>query len=330
MDQRHNDDTNGNSRGMNRDDNQNNIDDSLHSLSLQQLLDHLNRNDINPYSRVLYDTFHRHLQGGSPLFEEPTLQMLSCIFHVRQWYEILHLIFQGLQNDSSDGSVVDGLRLFHSHYLDFHRVASDPSVAHFYRNHTRFRESVPDPVQLTQLDRAVFGRLEDGSLMNSLRRQSSRTNNEVLELSSSSDESSNSPTQRERNVAYTRRQLVSQFNYLESHGHFDRRDRRSRIPFKPLPPGPVRPARMRQSERNMASNTTSASSSTCTTSAPHSSVSTNSATHEVGNQFSYVDDSIMSSNSVRSFGGRRNRFAAKYRPKPKSPRPNPDAPDEDN
>ena len=187
MDQRRNDDTNGNSR--NNDDNQNNIDDSLHSLSLQQLLDHLNRNDINPYSRVLYDTFHRHLQGGPPLFPEPTLQMLSCIFHVRQWYEILHLIFQGLQNDSSDGSLVDGLRLFHSHYLDFHRVASDPAVAHFYRNHTRFRESVPDPVQLTQLDRAVFGRLEDGSLMNSLRRQLSRTNNEVLELSSSSDDS---------------------------------------------------------------------------------------------------------------------------------------------
>ena len=136
--------------------------------------------------------------------------------------------------------------------------------------------------------------------------------------------------QRERNVTYTGRQLVSQFNYLESHGWFDRRDRRSRIPFKPLPPGPVRPARMRQSERNMASNTISASSSIRMTSAPHSSVSTNSATHEVGNQFSYVDDSIMSSNSVRSFGGRRNRFAAKYRPRPKSPRPNPDAPDEDN
>ena len=240
------------------------------------------------------------------------------------------MIFQGLQNDSSDGSVVDGLRLFHSHYLDFHRVASDPSVAHFYRNHTRFRESVPDPVQLTQLDRAVFGRLEDGSLMNSLRRQSSRTNNEVLELSSSSDESSNSPTQRERNVAYTRRQLVSQFNYLESHGHFDRRDRRSRIPFIPLPPGPEPPAWMRQSERNMPSNTISASSSTRMTSAPHSSVSTNSATHEVGNQFSYVDDSIMSSNSVRCFSGRTKKSAAKHRPRPKSPRPNPDAPDEDN
>ena len=298
----------------------------------------MNHNDVNPYHRVLYDTFHRQLQGGPALFAEPTLQMLSCIFHVCQWYEILHLIFQGLQNDSSDGSVVDGLRLFHSHYLDFHRVASDPAVAHFYRNHTRFRESVPDPVQLTQLDRAVFGRLEDGSLMNSLRRQSSRTNNEVLELSSSSDDSSNGPSQRERNVTYyTRRQLVSQFNYLESHGHFDRRDPRSRIPFQPLPPGPVRPARMvlsearmRLSERNMASNTISASSSTRTTSAPHSSVSTNSATHEVGNQFSYVDDSIMSSNSVPSFGGRRKRFAAKYCPKPKPPRPNPDASDKDN
>ena len=164
--------------------------------------------------------------------------------------------------------------------------------------------------------------------MNSLRRQSSRTNNEVLELSSSSDESSNSPTQRGRNVAYTRRQLVSQFNYLESHGHFDRRDRRSRIPFKPLPPGPVRPARMRQS----------------IISAPHSSVSTNSATHKVGNQFSYVDDSIMSSNSVCCFDGRKKRFAAKYRPKPKpcppgyvppprmsaQPGPIPDAPDKDN
>ena len=335
MDQRRNDDTNGNSQ--NNDDNQNNIDDSVHSLSLQQLLDHLNRNDFNPYSRVLHDTFHRQLQGGPALLATPTLQMAGCIFHVRQWYEILHLIFQGLQNDSSDGSVVDGLRLFYSHYLDFHRVASDPAVAHFYTYQTRFGESVPDPVQLTQLDRAVFGRLEDGSLMNSIRRQSSRTNNEVLELSSSSDESSNGPSLRERNVAYTRRQLVSQFNYLESHGHFDRRDRRSRIPFKPLPPGPVRPARMvlsearmRLSERNMASNTISASSSTRTTSAPHSSVSTNSATHEVGNQFSYVDDSIMSSNSVRSFGGRRNRFAAKYHPKAKPPRPNPDASDEDN
>ena len=131
---------------------------------------------------------------------------------------------------------------------------------------------------------------------------------------------------------------------MESHGWFDRRDRRSRIPFIPLPPGPEPPAWMRQSERNMASNTISASSSTRTTSAPHSSVSTNSATHEVGNQFSYVDDSIMSSNSVRSFGGRKNRFAAKYRPKPKPPPPGyvppprmsaqpgpiPDAPDKDN
>ena len=95
--------------GMNCNDNQNNIDDSLHSLSLQQLLDHLNRNDFNPYSRVLYDTFHRQLQGGPALFAEPTLQMASCIFHVCQWYQILHLIFQGLQNDSSDGSLVNGL-----------------------------------------------------------------------------------------------------------------------------------------------------------------------------------------------------------------------------
>ena len=190
MDQRRNDDTNGNSRGMNRDDNQNNIDDSLHSLSLQQLLDHLNSNGGNNYLRVLHTAFHRQLEGGWARSDEMrTLQMTSCIFHVRQWYEILHLIFQGLQNDSSDGSVVDGLRLFYSHYLDFHRVASDPAVAHFYTNHTRFGESVPDPVQLTQLDRAVFGRLEDGSLMNSIRRQSSRTNNEVLELSSSSDDS---------------------------------------------------------------------------------------------------------------------------------------------
>ena len=109
--------------------------------------------------------------------------------------------------------------------------------------------------------------------------------------------------QRERNVPYTRRQLVSQFNYLESHGHFDRRDRRSRIPFIPLPPGPVRPAPMRQS----------------TTSAPHSSVSTNSATHQVCNQFSYVDDSIMSSNSVCYFGGRTKKSVAKRCPKPHPP-----------
>ena len=183
--------------GMNHNDNQNNINDSLSSLSLQQLLDHLNRNDFNPYSCVLHDTFHRQLQGGLALFATPTLQMAGCIFHVCQWYEILHLIFQGLQNDSSDGSVVDGLRLFHSHYLDFHRVATDPAVAQFFTNRTRFGESVPDPVQLTQLDRAVFGRLEDGSLMNSLCRQLSRTNNEVLVLSSSSDDSSNSPNGRD-------------------------------------------------------------------------------------------------------------------------------------
>ena len=66
------------------------------------------------------------------------------------------------------------------------------------------------------------------------------------------------------------------------------------------------------------------------TSAPHSSVSTNSTTHKLVNQLSYVDDSIMSSNSVCCFGGRKKRFAAKYCPKPKPPRPNPDAPDEDN
>ena len=95
---------------------------------------------------------------------------------------------------------------------------------------------------------------------------------------------------------------------------------------KLLPPGPVQPAPMRQS----------------TTSAPHSSVSTNSATHQVCNQFSYVDDSIMSSNSVCYFGGRKKRLAAKYCPKPRppgyvqpprmseQPGPIPDAPDEDN
>ena len=70
-------------------------------------------------------------------------------------------------------------------------------MAQYYTNRARLGESVPDPVQLTQLDRAVFGRLEDGSLMNFLRRQSSRTNNEVLELSSSSDDSSNSPNGRD-------------------------------------------------------------------------------------------------------------------------------------
>ena len=259
--------------------------------------------------------------------------------HVLQWYQLCHLLFQGMRNNSRhSGSLVDGLRILHSQYLEFHRVATHPLMIEYWGSNFLDGRGIGTPIQLSQLDRAVFRRLEDGSLMNSLRRQSSRTNNEVLELSSSSDESSNGPSQRERNVTYyTRRQLVSQFNYLESHGHFDRRDRRSRIPFKPLPPGPVRPARivlsearMRLSERNMASNTISASSSTRTTSAPHSSVSTNSATHEVGNQFSYVDDSIMSSNSVRSFGGRRNRFAAKYCPKPKPPRPNPDAPDKDN
>ena len=55
--------------------------------------------------------------------------------------------------------------------------------------------------------------------------------------------------------------------------------------------------------------------STSINSAPHSSVSTNSATHKVGNQFSYVDDSIMSSNSVRYFGGRTKKLAAKRRPR---------------
>ena len=137
MDQRRNDDTNGNSR--NNDDNQNNIDDSVHSLSLQQLLDHLNSNGGNNYLRVLHTAFHRQLEGGWARSDEMrTLQMTSCIFHVCQWYEILHLIFQGLQNDSSDGSLVDGLGLFHSHYLDFHRVATDPAVAQFYTNRTRF------------------------------------------------------------------------------------------------------------------------------------------------------------------------------------------------
>ena len=56
-------------------------------------------------------------------------------------------------------------------------------------------------------------------------------------------------------------------------------------------------------------------------------------------------NSIMSSNSVRCFGGPKKRFAAKYRPKPKprspdsvsplsmmsaQPGPIPDAPDKDN
>ena len=106
------------------------------------------------------------------------------------------MIFQGLQNDSSDGSLVDGLRLLHSHYLNFHWVVIDPAVAQFYRNSTAYRNSVPPPVQLTQLDRAVFGRLEDGSLMNSICHWLSTTDNEVEVLSSSSD-SSNSPNGRD-------------------------------------------------------------------------------------------------------------------------------------
>ena len=125
------------------------------------------------------------------------------------------------------------------------------------------------------------------------------------------------------------RNRVKQCNYLNSHGFFGRRKKRASRPQpqpRPLPADSFRPPRMSSQPGPIPD----APDSTSTTSAPHSSVSTNSATHEVGNQFSYVDDSIMSSNSVRSFGGRRNRFAAKYRPRPKSPRPNPDAPDEVN
>ena len=114
--------------GMNDDDNQNIIDDPLLSLSLQQLLDHLNCcNSRNCYLQILHEAFQRQLQGD-PL---QILQMVGCIAHVCQWYEILHLIFQGLQNNSSDGSLVDGLRLLHSHYLDFLCLVTDLTVAHF-------------------------------------------------------------------------------------------------------------------------------------------------------------------------------------------------------
>ena len=110
------------------------------------------------------------------------------------------------------------------------------------------------------------------------------------------------------------RNRVKQYNYLNSHGFFGRRKKRASRPQpqpRPLPADSFRPPMMSSQPGPIPD----APDSTSMTSAPHSSVSTNSATHEVGNQFSYVDDSIMSSNSVRCFSGRTKKSAAKRRPR---------------
>ena len=66
------------------------------------------------------------------------------------------------------------------------------------------------------------------------------------------------------------------------------------------------------------------------TSAPHSSVLTNSTTHELVNQSSYLDDTIMSSNTIcaassanmshmKYFGGHTKKSAAKRHPRTPPP-----------
>ena len=75
--------------GMNHNDNQNNIDDSLISLSLQQLLDNLNSNSGNNYLLVLHTAFQCQLQGGWPQsLQTRTLQIAGCIGHVCQWSQL--------------------------------------------------------------------------------------------------------------------------------------------------------------------------------------------------------------------------------------------------
>ena len=110
------------------------------------------------------------------------------------------------------------------------------------------------------------------------------------------------------------RNRVKQYNYLNSHGFFGRRKKRASRPQpqpRPLPADSFRPPRMSAQPGLIPDDP----DSTSMNSAPHSWVSTNSATHKVVNQFSYVDDSIMLSNSVRYFGGRTKKSAAKRRPR---------------
>ena len=182
MVQRRNDDTNGN--------NQNN-DVLSPPLTLEELL--LFINSYNGNLERNYESYlrrYQNLPNDDDSNTDTSNDQPRSYMHVLQWYQLCHLLFQGMRNNSRhSGSLVDGLRILHSQYLEFHRVATHPLMIEYWGSNFLDGRGIGTPIQLSQLDRAVFRRLEDGSLMNSLRRQSSRTNNEVLELSSSSDDS---------------------------------------------------------------------------------------------------------------------------------------------
>ena len=88
--------------------------------------------------------------------------------HVLQWYQICHLLFQGMQNDSHcSGFLVDGLRILHSQYLELHRVVTHPLMIEYWGSNILDGRGIGTPIQLSQVNSDIFWMLADGSLPNS-------------------------------------------------------------------------------------------------------------------------------------------------------------------
>ena len=160
MDQRRNDDTNGN--------NQNN-DDLSPPLTLEDLLSFIN--SYNGNLERNYESYLRRYQS-LPNDDDSNTDTRNdqprSYMHVLQWYQICHLLFQGMQNDSRhSGSLVDGLRILHSQYLEFHRVATHPLMIEYWGSNILDGRGIGTPIQLSQVNSDIFWMLTDGSLPNS-------------------------------------------------------------------------------------------------------------------------------------------------------------------
>ena len=129
---------------------------------------------INSYNGNLERNYESYLRRYQSLPNDDDLNTDTrndqprSYMHVLQWYQICHLLFQGMQNDSRhSGSLVDGLRILHSQYLEFHRVATHPLMIEYWGSNFLDGRGIGTPIQLSQVDRDIFRMLTDGSLPNS-------------------------------------------------------------------------------------------------------------------------------------------------------------------
>ena len=160
MDQRRNDDTNGNNR---------NNDVLSPPLTLEELLSFIN--SYNGNLERNYESYlrrYQNLPNDDDSNTDTSNDQPRSYMHVLQWYQICHLLFQGMQNDSRhSGSLVDGLRILHSQYLEFHCVATHPLMIEYWGSNFLDGRGIGTPIQLSQVDRDIFWMLTDGSLPNS-------------------------------------------------------------------------------------------------------------------------------------------------------------------